>query len=158
MEDQKNMKKVMVAIDQSEYSRYALEWALQNLHESIANNQLFIYTVQPISDYSYLHASAYGATPPELIRNIQENQKKVALSLLDQAKDLCNKYGITAETITEVGDPKDLICEAVEKLKVQLLVMGSSSRGALKRAFLGSVSNHCVQNVKCPVLVVKKTA
>ncbi|KAI7745517.1 hypothetical protein M8C21_015305 [Ambrosia artemisiifolia] len=197
MEDQKNMKKVMVAIDQSEYSRYALEWALQNLHESIANNQLFIYTVQPISDYSYLHASAYGATQliliscegldhsignaaiqitrtgfgkqtpllfrpisiaPELIRNIQENQKKVALSLLDQAKDLCNKYGITAETITEVGDPKDLICEAVEKLKVQLLVMGSSSRGALKRAFLGSVSNHCVQNVKCPVLVVKKTA
>ncbi|KAJ0430866.1 putative transcription factor interactor and regulator CCHC(Zn) family [Helianthus annuus] len=94
---------------------------------------------------------------PELIRNIQENQKKVALNLLDQAKDLCNKYGITAETMTEVGDPKELIYEAVEKLKVQLLVLGSSSRGFLKRAFLGSVSNHCVQNVKCPVLVVKKT-
>ncbi|MFS8021877.1 putative universal stress protein A family [Helianthus anomalus] len=64
---------------------------------------------------------------------------------------------ITAETMTEVGDPKELICEGVEKLKVQLLVLGSSSRGFLKRAFLGSVSNHCVQNVKCPVLVVKKT-
>lgn len=24
------------------------------------------------------------------------------------------------------------------------------------RAFLGSVSNHCAQNVKCPVLIVKK--
>ncbi|KAJ0815157.1 putative universal stress protein A [Helianthus annuus] len=158
MEDQeKKKKKVMVAIDQSEYSRYALEWALENLHDSIANNHLLIFSVQPISDYSYLQASAYGATPPELIRNIQENQKKVALNLLDQAKDLCNKYGITAETMTEVGDPKELIYEAVEKLKVQLLVLGSSSRGFLKRAFLGSVSNHCVQNVKCPVLVVKKT-
>ncbi|XP_076912037.1 universal stress protein A-like protein [Bidens hawaiensis] len=156
MENQK--KKIMVAIDESEYSRYALEWALQNLHASIANNQLLVFTVQPISDYSYLHASAYGATPPELIRNIQENQKKVALNLLEQAKELCKKYGVTAETITEVGDPKDLICEAVEKSKVRLLVLGSHSRGALKRAFLGSVSNHCVQNVKCPVLVVKKTA
>ncbi|KAL8229952.1 hypothetical protein R6Q57_014852 [Mikania cordata] len=151
-------KKVMVAIDESEYSRYALEWALQNLHESIANKQLLIFTVQPISTYSYLHASAYGATPPELIRNIQENQKRIAHSLLDQAKDICNKYGITAETVTEVGDPKELICEAVEKWMIQLLVLGSHSRGALKRAFLGSVSNHCVQNVNCAVLVVKKTA
>ncbi|KAK9074513.1 hypothetical protein SSX86_007111 [Deinandra increscens subsp. villosa] len=156
MEDQK--KKVMVAIDESEYSRYALEWALQNLHESIANKELVVFTVQPISDYGYLHASSYGATPPELIRNIQENQKKIALNLLDQAKDLCNKYGITAETMTEVGDPKELICEAVDNLKIQLLVLGSHSRGAIKRAFLGSVSNHCVQSVKCPVLVVKKSA
>lgn len=40
---------------------------------------------------------------------------------------------ITAETITEIGDPKDLICEAAEKLKIQLLVLGSHSRGTLKR-------------------------
>lgn len=24
------------------------------------------------------------------------------------------------------------------------------------RAFLGSVSNHCAQNIKCPVLIVKR--
>ncbi|GJY84245.1 acyl-acyl carrier protein thioesterase ATL3, chloroplastic [Tanacetum coccineum] len=65
---------------------------------------------------------------------------------------------ITAKTMTEIGDPKELICEAVEKSNVQLLVLGSHSRGAIKRVFLGSVSNHCVQNVKCPVLVVKKPA
>ncbi|MFS8021879.1 putative rossmann-like alpha/beta/alpha sandwich protein [Helianthus anomalus] len=61
-EEKKKKKKVMVAIDQSEYSRYALEWALENLRDSIANNHLLIFTVQPISDYSYLQASAYGAT------------------------------------------------------------------------------------------------
>ena len=27
---------------------------------------------------------------------------------------------------------------------------------SLGRAFLGSVSNHCAQNVKCPVLIVKR--
>ncbi|PWA59558.1 universal stress protein A [Artemisia annua] len=131
MENQK--KKVMVAIDESEYSRYALEWALQNLHDSIANKELIVFTAQPLSDYAYLYASAYGYTPPELIRSIQENQKKVALSLLEHAQDLCSKYGITAKTMTEAGDPKELICEAVEKSNVQLLVLGSHSRGAITR-------------------------
>lgn len=61
MEDQ-TKKKVMVAIDESDYSRYALEWALQNLHDSLANKTLIVFTAQPISDYSYLHASSYGST------------------------------------------------------------------------------------------------
>ncbi|KAI3720049.1 hypothetical protein L6452_20957 [Arctium lappa] len=157
MEGEKKKKKIMVAIDESEYGNYALEWALQNLYDSIANKELLLFTAQPISDFNYLPASSYGSTPPELIENIQEFQKKVALNLLNQAKDLCSKYGIAAETVTEVGDPKELICEAVEKFKIQLLVLGSHSRGALQRVFLGSVSNYCVQHVKCPVLVVKKT-
>ncbi|KAL6969870.1 hypothetical protein U1Q18_029585, partial [Sarracenia purpurea var. burkii] len=54
-------KKVMVAIDESENSHYALEWALKNLGNSIADSQLFIFHVQPISDYSYLYASSLGA-------------------------------------------------------------------------------------------------
>nr|GEV71823.1 universal stress protein A-like protein [Tanacetum cinerariifolium] len=137
MEDHhQNKKKVMVAIDESEYSRYALEWALQNLHESIANKELIVFTAQPLSAYAYLQASSYGSIPAELIRNIQENQKKVALRLLEQASDLCSKYGITAKTMTEIGDPKELICEAVEKSNVQLLVLGSHSRGAITRCVL----------------------
>lgn len=40
---------------------------------------------------------------------------------------------IAVETVTEVGDPKEVICEAVEKYKIQLLVVGSHGRGALGR-------------------------
>ncbi|KAL7240416.1 hypothetical protein ACSBR2_006129 [Camellia fascicularis] len=149
-------KKVMVAIDESECSHYALDWALQNLSNSIVNSDLFLFTVQPIADYSYLYASSYGATPPELVRNLQENQKKVSLALLEKAKDICSKYGVVAETMTEAGNPKETICETVEKLHIQLLILGSHSKGALKRVFLGSVSNYCVHHAKCPVLVVRK--
>ncbi|XP_057509556.1 universal stress protein A-like protein [Actinidia eriantha] len=150
-------KKVMVAIDASEYSQYALEWALQNLGDSIANSELLIFTVQPIADYSYLYASSFGAAPAALIRTFQENRKKASVALLDEAKDICSKYGVVVtETMTEVGNPKEAICEAVEKHKIQMLLLGSHSRGALKRAFLGSVSGYCTQYAKCPVLVVKK--
>lgn len=43
---------------------------------------------------------------------------------------------ITAKTMTETGDPKELICDTVEKSNVQLLVLGSHSRGAISRFVL----------------------
>ena len=45
----------------------------------------------------------------------------------------CSLLQIVAETVTEVGDPKEVIREAVEKLNIQLLVLGSHGRGAIKR-------------------------
>ncbi|CAI9096173.1 OLC1v1032258C1 [Oldenlandia corymbosa var. corymbosa] len=156
-EGSNSKKKVMVAIDESECSYYALEWALKNLHESLVNSEVIVFTAQPIADYSYLYASSMGMAPPELIKTFQEQHQKLAEALLAKAKDICNKHGITAQTVTEVGDPKEIICQAVEKFKVEMLVMGTHGRGALQRAFLGSVSNFCVHNAKCPVLVVRKT-
>ncbi|KAJ6891118.1 hypothetical protein NC651_024583 [Populus alba x Populus x berolinensis] len=159
-------KKVMVAIDDSEISHYTLEWFLDKLRDSIADSDVIIFTAQPNSDLGYLHASTFGTTPADLVASIQENKKKIALFLLDKAKDICARHGVDVEIMTEIGDPKEAICEAVEKLNIQLLVLGSHDRGPVqrikkkkkKRAFLGSVSNYCVNNAKCPVLVVKKPA
>ncbi|KAH7571138.1 hypothetical protein ACOSP7_019781 [Xanthoceras sorbifolium] len=149
-------KVMMVAIDESDCSHYALQWALEYLRDTISDSHLVIFTALPLLDFSYIYASTFGAAHPDLITSMQENQKKVAVSLLEKAKDMCAKRGIVAETMSEIGDPKEAICEAVEKLKTKLLVIGSHGRGAIQRAFLGSVSNYCVHNAKCPVLVVKK--
>uniref|UniRef100_A0A2N9FDQ5 UspA domain-containing protein n=1 Tax=Fagus sylvatica TaxID=28930 RepID=A0A2N9FDQ5_FAGSY len=131
--DQSEKKKVLVAIDLSECSRYALQWALDNLGETMANSEVVLFTVQPIVDFSYAYVSTLGATPPDLIKSVRENHEKVALALLEKAKEICAKKGIVAETMTEVGDPKEVIREAVEKLNIQLLVLGSHGRGAIKR-------------------------
>ncbi|KAG7941788.1 hypothetical protein I3843_16G064400 [Carya illinoinensis] len=40
-------RKVMVAIDESEYSHYALIWVLDNLKESITKSPLVIFMTQP---------------------------------------------------------------------------------------------------------------
>ncbi|VVA17988.1 PREDICTED: universal stress [Prunus dulcis] len=154
---EKEKKKVMVAIDDSESSHYSLTWALENLADTIRNSELVVFTVQPTnSDFAYTYASSFGAAPPQLIESILANHKKFALALLDKAKDICANHGIVAEAVTEFGDPKEGICEAVEKHNIKLLVLGSHGRGAVKRALLGSVSNYCVHNAKCPVLVVRK--
>ncbi|OMP09860.1 Universal stress protein A [Corchorus olitorius] len=160
MEENKRKKKMMVAIDESECSYYALQWALENLGDTLSASasHLFIFNAQPLPNLAYLSASTYGVTPLDLIKTLQENQNNFSLALLEKAKDICSNHGVKAETMTEVGDPKERICEAVERLDIQLLILGSNGRGALQRAFLGSVSNYCVHNAKCPVLVVRKSA
>ncbi|XP_024193719.1 universal stress protein A-like protein isoform X1 [Rosa chinensis] len=156
--EEKMKKKVMVAIDESELSHYALEWTLENLGNTIHNSELLVFTAQPTTiDFGYTNnvLDPFCFTP-ELVAAIQENYKKVALVLLDKAKDICANHGVVAETVTEVGDPKKAICEAVEKFNIEFLVLGSHGRGTVQRAFLGSVSNYCVHNAGCTVLVVRK--
>ncbi|KAL6007477.1 hypothetical protein ACLOJK_002746 [Asimina triloba] len=150
-------KQVMVAIDERECSHYALKWTLENLLDRVeASPPLILFTVQSIAFHNYISAATYGASVVELKKSVQEHQKKIAFALLERAKEICSNHGVTVETVTEVGDPREVICEAVEKLNVDLLILGSDGRTAIQRAFLGSVSNYCVQNGKCPVLIVKK--
>lgn len=155
------LQKVMVAVDESECSHHALEWALRNL-TPVPATSLLVLTVQPLVPLGYLSAAAFGAplgttgVPPELIKSIQEQQKQLTQALLDKAKAICAEHGVPVETIVEVGDPKEMICEAAEKLNVDLLILGSHSRGPVQRLFLGSVSNYCMHHAKCPVLVAKK--
>ncbi|KAL6190330.1 hypothetical protein ACLB2K_036728 [Fragaria x ananassa] len=129
---EKMKQKVMVAIDESELSRYALEWTLENLGNTIHNSELLVFTAQPITiDFA-----------PELVAALQETTRRL--------------HWIVARTVTEIGDPKKAICEAVEKFNIELLVLGSHGRGLVQRAFLGSVSNYCIHNTRCTVLVVRK--
>ncbi|KAL0430144.1 UNVERIFIED_CONTAM: hypothetical protein Sradi_0640400 [Sesamum radiatum] len=66
-------KKVMVAIDESECSHYALKWFLQNLGDTIETSNLLIFTARPVVDLGYLYASSYVVAPIELVRSVQEN-------------------------------------------------------------------------------------
>ncbi|KAL6621178.1 hypothetical protein ACP70R_033610 [Stipagrostis hirtigluma subsp. patula] len=132
-------QKVMVAVDESECSRYALGWALRNLGSTLAP-PLLLLTVQPLVPVGYVSAAAFGAplgtvpVAPDLIKSMQEQQRQLTQALLDKAKAICADHGVAVETIVEVGDPKEVICEAAEKKNVDLLILGSHSRGPIQSA------------------------
>ncbi|KAF7132743.1 hypothetical protein RHSIM_Rhsim09G0106700 [Rhododendron simsii] len=174
-----NGKKVMVAIDEGESSYHALMWVLKNLRDSIAasGSPLLIFMAHPFPVTSNVFAASLGSArvycpvsaTSEYVYCVQEQNKVVSLGILEKAKGICTTHGVIAETIAQLGDPKQAICDAAQKHNIDLLVLGDSELGKIQRFisvlrlfrrkkmfFLGSVSNYCVRNAKCPVLVVKK--
>jgi nucleotide-binding universal stress UspA family protein len=58
-----------------------------------------------------------------------------------------------AETHVLRGSAGEAISELAESLSARAIVVGTRGRGGLKRAVLGSVSDHLVRNAPCPVVV-----
>lgn len=59
-----------------------------------------------------------------------------------------------AETQVLEGDPGPMLCEFAVGVRAGAIVMGSRGQGRLKRAVLGSVSDHVVRNAPCPVMIL----
>jgi nucleotide-binding universal stress UspA family protein len=57
-----------------------------------------------------------------------------------------------AELIVVAGPPGPSLCELAASLPASVIVMGTRGRGGLRRAVLGSVSDHVVRNAPCPVV------
>ena len=58
-----------------------------------------------------------------------------------------------AERRVVEGPPGEALCALAEELGAAAIVLGSRGRGGLKRALLGSVSDHVVRHAPCPVVV-----
>ncbi|KAI6692361.1 universal stress protein A-like protein isoform X2 [Syzygium oleosum] len=157
-------RRLLVAVDESEESMHALSWCLKNIiSDKFRDTLLLLYVKPPRAASTALdgtgkrcYAEAYMFSS-EVMLAIERYSNEVADCVMEKAKRLCSELAdVKVETRVENGDARDVICQMTDKLGADLLVMGSHGYGLIKRAFLGSVSNHCAQNAKCPVMIVKK--
>ncbi len=58
-----------------------------------------------------------------------------------------------AETMVLLGDAGHEICELAASLPASVVVLGTHGRSGIKRAIMGSTSDHVVRHCPCPVLV-----
>ena len=59
------------------------------------------------------------------------------------------------EAIVMEGESGPALCKLAQDVGAAAIVIGSRGRGGIKRAFLGSVSDHVVRNAPCPVVVTR---
>ncbi|PRQ42368.1 putative universal stress protein A [Rosa chinensis] len=153
-------RKILVAVDEGEESMYALSWCLKNVvSQNSKDTLILVYVKPPKAVYMPLDGTGYMFST-DIFAAMEKYSGQVASSVVEKAKKMCRdvlpELDVKVETRVENGDPRDVICHLVEQIAADVLVMGSHGYGLIKRAFLGSVSNHCAQNAKCPVLIVKK--
>ncbi|CAL9131621.1 unnamed protein product [Musa textilis] len=193
-------RRIVVAVDESEESTYALRWFLRNLLRAVpaegseAGDTLILVYARP-SPRVYPAMDGAGRTlclfylfDEEVAATMDKHSKDV----MEKAQSICEGHGnvrraseagfllcdvdqVKVEAKVCIGDARDVICQVVEKLGADLLVMGSHGYGFIKRqandlsstrdfacladlSFLGSVSHHCARKAKCPVLIVKRQA
>ncbi|KAF8022943.1 hypothetical protein BT93_F0456 [Corymbia citriodora subsp. variegata] len=164
----KSKMKVMVAVDESEGSFYALRWMLDHMvrrsSPALATDGddevemiTLVHVQQPFQHYAFPAgpggAAFYAAS--SVVESVRKAQEENSALILSRALHMCKESTVKAETLILIGDPKDMICQATEQMHTDLLVVGSRGLGKIKRALIGSVSDYCAHHAKCPILIVK---
>uniref|UniRef100_A0A7N1A2F9 UspA domain-containing protein n=1 Tax=Kalanchoe fedtschenkoi TaxID=63787 RepID=A0A7N1A2F9_KALFE len=152
-------KPIMVlGIDESEHSYYALEWTLDHFFVPFPPNhnpfKLLILHSKPTAAFT---AGLAGIGGVDILAHVEADLKKASARVAEKALEICGRKSVTDMDLQVVeGDPRNVLCEAVEKHHATMLVLGNHGHGAIKRAVLGSVSDYCAHHAHCSVLIVKR--
>ncbi|GBD04171.1 TRAP-T-associated universal stress protein TeaD [bacterium HR19] len=151
------MRRVLVAFDGSEPSKKALEKVIKFSQKNSSIFVLYVIDEGEIKWPSRIDISLiWSGNIDELEKNMLEIHKEYANRILKQAESIAKKNKRKVKTICEIGFPPDKIVEVAERLKCDLIAVGSTSRLAFE-FILGSVAQKVVLKSKIPVLVVKQS-
>jgi nucleotide-binding universal stress UspA family protein len=135
--------RIVVGIDGSPSSLAALEWAASHAELTGATLEVLMTWEWPAS---------YGWSIP--IPTGYDPEHDSAKALDDILEPVRKEHpGITIESTVIEGHPAPLLVNASQG--ADLLVVGSRGHGEFAGMLLGSVSEHCVSNAHCPVLVLR---
>lgn len=136
-------QRILVPVDGSDSSDRAIEQAVA-LAQVCGGRISFLY----VANINQLAINAC------LSDAILEAVTKAGNVILDRALEKVPSE-IKADGFSETGSPAVVILEFANAQNVDLIVMGSRGLGVVKGVLLGSVSQHLVEQAKCPVMVVK---
>ena len=116
---------------------------------------VILVTVAEDPDPTLLTGSglAGGVMSPEAFDDHVAAVAADAQQVLDDAAAALGLDG--AERVVLRGAAGEAICRLADERSARAVVVGSRGRGGLKRAALGSVSDHVVRNAPCPVIVTR---
>lgn len=142
-------EKILVATDASEYSRRALQTALEFARKFHSKIELLFVAYTPEMYWGYNRAYLIQEITPGQI----EERGRLTLEATLEGIDLKD---VTLEKKMLQGEhPASVILEEVTKENIDLVVMGSHGYGPLVGSVLGSVSQRVLHRAECPVLIVK---
>jgi len=150
--------KVLVAVDGSEIAEKSFDWYFEKVHRP--ENEVLVLSNADAPTLLGTVAQSTGAAFPgaktaELSNEVDRKTSKIELKYSEKLK----QHTQNGRVIMDASDdkPGKVIVETAEQYDVHLIVIGARGLGALKRTFLGSVSNYVVNNCKRPVVVYRKS-
>lgn len=137
---------ILVAIDGSEISEKAFDDAIRQANAWKADLHA-VYVVE-----SGLFSDIPVDSKLEIMYSLLEQE---GITALEKIKEIAQKKNITVTTHFEQGHAGDTILSTAEKIKADLIIMGSHGKSNIDRILIGSVSSFVVEHSKVSVLVVR---
>jgi len=141
---------VLLCTDGSDLALAALAAGLAVLGTDI---DLAVVTVMDEPDPSLVTGAGFagGVVSAEEFDASMDSAAAAAAEIVIATQRALGLEGGPSHVVT--GSPGPAICQLATELAARAIVVGSQGRGGLKRAVLGSVSDHLVRNAPCPVVV-----
>ena len=145
-------QKIVVALDGSDSSRWALYEALEFAQLTQARLHV-VYVVHPWCMSRYA-----GYFDPGELRKVLREDGRVAL---EEARRAMAERGVPGDTeIEETTDAADdiphCLARCVQRQGAGLVVMGTQGRHGIARSLLGSVAEAFLRGADVPVLLVRR--
>ncbi|MDW8084553.1 MAG: universal stress protein [Candidatus Caldarchaeum sp.] len=144
-------KKVLVAVDGSEYSRRAAAVAV-GLCQAFRAGLVVVHVVQ---QPPYLFAAA--GVPPAALKQFFEDARNEGKKYVDEVLQMAGAAGVQAdgEILEKAPSVVEAIADYASKKGVDLIVTGTRGLSGFKKLVVGSVASGVVSHAPCSVLVVK---
>jgi nucleotide-binding universal stress UspA family protein len=160
----KRLSKVLVAIDGSEQSMHAANFAISIARKYEAKLiALYVFYSQLGYAYaSYLNKLEDSPSLDAILDSAKQDASQwfniinYNTAQVNSASDK-NRYTLTLENdiiVTSTSISASIIDYAVDNM-INLIVIGTRGRSGIKKVLLGSVASEVVRDSRCPVLVVK---
>lgn len=96
---------------------------------------------------------AYRMIPDFQIEMVRERALKAGQQVVDKWCRALQAGGISVLPRLETGSPRSSICRIANEEAFDLLIIGRRGMGEIRDVLFGSVANHVLHHVTCPVLL-----
>jgi nucleotide-binding universal stress UspA family protein len=147
------ISKILVPTDGSKPARKSVEYAVEFARQTGAT----IVLLSVVDKSAFVPQAMPAPSPARIVEPIEDYLTRAAQSYLEEAKKLCIDGGVPSKRVIRSGHPVEGIVKEAQKSHVDLIIIGSHGRSALKAAVLGSVTFGVIsKETTIPVLVVRK--
>jgi nucleotide-binding universal stress UspA family protein len=147
--DEVQIKRILIPIDGSDYSRRAVKYAIRVAKDENAK----IFCIHCIVGIPYGYINPASSTD-QYYRDIKDKVE----SWFDEVRHIGKVEGVTEVKTESFMDPHSVINSILDyaaSREIDLIVIGTKGRTGLKRFLMGSVANGVIQHAHCPVLLVR---
>jgi len=153
------IRSIMVPLDGSSFAEHALPYAFEiarRAHATLHPTLVYVADepwrgMEGITPYRF--EDEVAAEP-----GYEQEERREERAYLQRVADVANKRGVTAVTALLDGSVADALERQAGHVGADLVVMASHGRGALDRAWLGSVADAMVRRLPVPILLIRPTS